>query len=271
MISEDSKRTVKKPKILSRSSQSIKISKNSKGSVVLQFSLMALIIIFSRCLIFSRVSELLRRTAEHALKDMILLLFMRLPQFVEDEQTFNIKCLQIRPEDTTKKSKSKSNVEDSQNTENENLEQKPEDQTVPQETERLIENKEEQVSGEETATEESESSLPEPADRNNANVVDVKNSANDDYINSVGVRFTNSSDLENSLAPYGIPCIRELFRFLISLCNPWDTQNTDAIMHIALNLLTIVFEVSADNLGNYSSLICLVKDDLCRNLIGVSV
>lgn len=31
-----------------------------------------------------RLNELLRRTAEHALKDMILLLFMRLPQFAEE-------------------------------------------------------------------------------------------------------------------------------------------------------------------------------------------
>lgn len=53
------------------------------------------------------------------------------------------------------------------------------------------------------------------------------------------------------------------------MCNPWDTQNTDAIVHVALNLLTIVFEVAADNLGNYSSLISLVKDDLCKNLIGL--
>lgn len=33
-----------------------------------------------------RLNELLRRTAEHALKDIVLLLFMRLPQFAEERQ-----------------------------------------------------------------------------------------------------------------------------------------------------------------------------------------
>ena len=90
----------------------------------------------------------------------------------------------------------------------------------------------------------------------------------EDYVNSVGIRFTSLGDKE-SLASYGIPCIRELFKFLISLCNPLDTQNTDAMMQISLNLLTVVFEVATDNIGNYCSLIAIVKDDLCRNLFGV--
>lgn len=35
-----------------------------------------------------RLNELLRRAAEHALKDIILLLFMRLPQFAEERHAF---------------------------------------------------------------------------------------------------------------------------------------------------------------------------------------
>lgn len=71
------------------------------------------------------------------------------------------------------------------------------------------------------------------------------------------------------LVPYGLPCVRELLRFLISLCNPMDKQNSDVMILTGLNLLTIAFEVGADYIGRYETLIGLVKDDLCRNLFTV--
>lgn len=75
----------------------------------------------------------------------------------------------------------------------------------------------------------------------------------------------------SALVPYGLPCVRELLRFLISLCNPLDKQNTDRMMHIGLSLLTVALEVGADHIGNYESLMTLVKDDMCRNLFAVSL
>lgn len=58
-----------------------------------------------------RLNELLRRTAEHALKDIILLLFMRLPQFAEERNAAGfIKKLKMVAnggiEQTTKRRKS---------------------------------------------------------------------------------------------------------------------------------------------------------------------
>lgn len=96
-----------------------------------------------------------------------------------------------------------------------------------------------------------------------------------EYINSVGVRFTQQNSLDgsegaSSLLPYGLPCIQELFRFLILLCNPLDKQNTDTMIHMGLSLLTVAFKVGADNIGKYDTLLELVKDDLCRNLFAVS-
>lgn len=73
-----------------------------------------------------------------------------------------------------------------------------------------------------------------------------------------------------ALIPYGLPCIRELLRFLISLCNPLDKQNTDTMMHMGLTLLTVALEVGADSIGNYDTLMILVKDDMCKNLFAVS-
>lgn len=78
------------------------------------------------------------------------------------------------------------------------------------------------------------------------------------------------SNASTALTPYGLPCIRELLRFLISLCNPLDKQNTDAMIHMGLSLLTIALEVGADSVGKYESLLEMVKDDLCRNVFAVS-
>lgn len=70
-----------------------------------------------------------------------------------------------------------------------------------------------------------------------------------------------------SLIPYGLPCLRELFRFLISLTNPHDRHNTDTMMHMGLQLLTVALE--SGHLANYQSLLVLVKDELCRHLLQV--
>ncbi|XP_069577464.1 Golgi-specific brefeldin A-resistance guanine nucleotide exchange factor 1 isoform X2 [Brachyistius frenatus] len=86
-----------------------------------------------------------------------------------------------------------------------------------------------------------------------------------DYVNPRGVRFTQSTQRDGaSLIPYGLPCLRELFRFLISLTNPHDRHNTDAMMHMGLQLLTAALESA--HIANYPSLLVLVKDELCRHL-----
>uniref|UniRef100_A0A3P8UJW0 Golgi-specific brefeldin A-resistance guanine nucleotide exchange factor 1 n=1 Tax=Cynoglossus semilaevis TaxID=244447 RepID=A0A3P8UJW0_CYNSE len=87
-----------------------------------------------------------------------------------------------------------------------------------------------------------------------------------DYVNPRGVRFTQSTQRDGaSLIPYGLPCLRELFRFLISLTNPHDRHNTDAMIHVGLQLLTVALK-SAHIIANYQSLLVLVKDELCRHL-----
>ncbi|KAM9561145.1 Golgi-specific brefeldin A-resistance guanine nucleotide exchange factor 1-like isoform 1-T2 [Salvelinus alpinus] len=90
-----------------------------------------------------------------------------------------------------------------------------------------------------------------------------------DYVNPRGVRFTpqqTQRDGEDgaALIPYSLPCLREIFRFLISLTNPHDRHNTDAMMHMGLQLLTVALE--AAHIAPYQSLLGLVKDELCRHL-----
>jgi brefeldin A-resistance guanine nucleotide exchange factor 1 len=71
--------------------------------------------------------------------------------------------------------------------------------------------------------------------------------------------------------PYGVACVQKLFRFLISLCNPLDKQNSRPVIHMGLTLLTVALEIGADSIGKDSSLLTLVKDKLCRNLFSVSL
>lgn len=92
-----------------------------------------------------------------------------------------------------------------------------------------------------------------------------------DYVNERGIRFTPQVQEDAPISPYGLACVRELFRFLISLCNPLDKQNTDVMIHLGLTLLIVAFEVGADHIGKYATLLALVKNDLCRNLLSVSI
>lgn len=53
-------------------------------------------------------------------------------------------------------------------------------------------------------------------------------------VNKVGVKFTTDAEKEDEstvgpLVPYGLPCIRELLRFLISMTNPLEKCNTEQV------------------------------------------
>ncbi|KAK3910453.1 Golgi-specific brefeldin A-resistance guanine nucleotide exchange factor 1 [Frankliniella fusca] len=90
---------------------------------------------------------------------------------------------------------------------------------------------------------------PNPNGKTDANNTQGKQQPS--YINPQGVRFTTDEEEDSGgapLVPYGVDCVRELFRFLISLCNPNDKQNSEKMLHIGLTLLTVALEVGADNM-----------------------
>lgn len=86
-----------------------------------------------------------------------------------------------------------------------------------------------------------------------------------EYVNPRGVRFVQESSNNVHVAniPYGLPCVRELLRFLISLIN---SRNSELMVSMGLNLLTIALESGIDHLASYQSMLAYVKDDLCKNL-----
>uniref|UniRef100_A0A673BFN8 Golgi brefeldin A resistant guanine nucleotide exchange factor 1 n=1 Tax=Sphaeramia orbicularis TaxID=375764 RepID=A0A673BFN8_9TELE len=286
-----------------------------------------------------RLSELLRKSAEHTLVDMVQLLFSRLPQFKEEAKSFvgaNIKKLKMRAGGMSESSKWKKQKRSPRPPRH--MVRSPSGQTDPAQTTTLsgvpfIEQGS-SISGL-PASESSASSISSPTttdsgldtcskatsredlsdlDQNSPSattpstaaapprpepgsadpqvgpgvepaqstsvesipeVLEDKDSVTEqsdsasvhdmDYVNPRGVRFTQSTQRDGaSLIPYGLPCLRELFRFLISLTNPHDRHNTDAMMHMGLQLLTVALE--AAHMANYQSLLGLVKDELCRHL-----
>uniref|UniRef100_A0A8C5CDP9 Golgi brefeldin A resistant guanine nucleotide exchange factor 1 n=1 Tax=Gadus morhua TaxID=8049 RepID=A0A8C5CDP9_GADMO len=164
-----------------------------------------------------RLSELLRKSAEHTLVDMVQLLF--------SSSNLIAACSPLP-------SRFQSDGRRSERGQSTSVESIPE----------VLEDKD---------------SLTENSD--SASVHDM------DYVNPRGVRFTQSTQRDGaSLIPYGLPCLRELFRFLISLTNPHDRHNTDAMIHMGLQLLTVALESA--HIAPYQSLLGLVKDELCRHL-----
>lgn len=336
---------------------------NPEGTVLTNESVCEVMLSCIRICFEPRLNELLRKTAEHALKDIVLLLFMRLPQFTEERTTagFIKKLKMVAAGGSMDHKKRKPKVVKSAS--------RPvsiRKASVPSSDEQAV-----RPSGEEVVSPVSNQSLQVPQaaaavlattpatplgnivdmqgkimqtplsstsaaataleseekgeangvggetdplvvqpqislDNNDADVeddadsvkeMDVVGSAEEakrkkeDYVNTMGVRFTPVSEsgkyhehsilyfdlmafifiTEDStqLIPYGLPCIRELLRFLIALCNPLDKQNTDTMMHMGLSLLTVALEVGADHIGKYDSLMVLVKDEMCRNLFAV--
>ncbi|XP_070186725.1 Golgi-specific brefeldin A-resistance guanine nucleotide exchange factor 1-like isoform X2 [Littorina saxatilis] len=108
-------------------------------------------------------------------------------------------------------------------------------------------------------------------DNDSVNSADLSSIHEPEFVNPKGVRFTQPQQQQHNkegypLIPYGLPCVRELFRFLISLTNPVDRHNTDVMIHMGLSLLTVALETGADHISCYNSLGYLVKDELCRSL-----
>ncbi|EDV36206.1 uncharacterized protein Dana_GF12843, isoform A [Drosophila ananassae] len=262
----------------------------------------------------SRLSEILRRSAEQSLKDMVLLFFMRLPQFAEErsdavlQKRFTIldaasgaaqekhkrkvpqAAVPAHPRKSSTAEEPPQTPQPSSNLTVPGHLKAPILATTPASPAGTILDMQGKITQTPTTT-ASAGAVSEETETTDTPAIQVEHAdsellaegepgeatsllteaSSSEYINSVGVRFTQQSSEQDtaSLSPYGLPFIRELFRFLTILCNPLDKQNTDSMMHTGLSLLTVAFEVAADNIGKYEGLLELVKDDLCRNLISL--
>ena len=145
----------------------------------------------------------------------------------------------------------------------------------PKGTETVIESK---ASAATAGAEPSEDNI---ADNNSVGAVNGS-----EFVNQQGVTFEKGVDEVTGPTPYGLPCVRELFRFLISLINPNERSgnpgvgssagslgqtgyHNESMIQVALTLLSAALETGASHLHKFESLLELAKDDLPRNLIAL--
>ncbi|CAF4255617.1 unnamed protein product [Rotaria sp. Silwood2] len=292
-----------------------------------------------------RLSELLRKTSEHVLIDMVQLLFARLPQFKDDTTSSTLtKRLHTRgitttgTNDTTHNRRRSQRVSSSSMKKEQINESQINESTSPSSERNLTYSSQIDDNERPTAIENATHEIPPPAptdieptnneiestttdnsssesilpiivpsfDELSSRVINVNETSttttttveseqqsqeinnspseietqtstnNNEYINPRGIRFTastttptTSGPVKEPLSPYGWPCVRGLFRFLTTLINNYDKNNSEYMMTVGLNLLTVALEVGADHIANYPLLLSIVKDSLCRNLLSM--
>ncbi|KFX95600.1 hypothetical protein V495_03705 [Pseudogymnoascus sp. VKM F-4514 (FW-929)] len=89
-------------------------------------------------------------------------------------------------------------------------------------------------------------------------------SSNEESEIGVGPTSETSEDVE--IKPYSLPSIRELFRVLVDLLNPHDRQHVDAMRVMALRIIDVALEVAGPSISKHPSLASLAEDRLCRHL-----
>ena len=68
------------------------------------------------------------------------------------------------------------------------------------------------------------------------------------------------------IKPYSLPSIRELFRVLVDLLDPHDRQHADTMRVMALRIIDVALEVAGPSIAKHPTLATLAEDRLCRYL-----
>lgn len=242
------------------------------------------------------LSLLLRKAAESTLADMTQLIFTRLPTFVEDTRHPYIRQL-VNP--TEKRQKRKKKRQLSIHTESKEKKQDETEITATESTKLISASSEVEIDGArglgydvvltadppvDTVTHPDHSLEEKKKDRSSEGEDADSESEGGEEERPVrahgGLQREIVSDEEDPTAadkdhvvgseeklPYGLPCCRELLRFLITMINPLDRHNTESMVVLGLNLLIVALEAVADFLPNYDVLMPLIKNELCRSLL----
>jgi brefeldin A-resistance guanine nucleotide exchange factor 1 len=87
-----------------------------------------------------------------------------------------------------------------------------------------------------------------------------------DNSSEVGVKPESEESFERPIKPYSLPSIRELFRVLVDLLDPHDRQHADTMRVMALRIIDVALEVAGPSIAKHPSLATLAEDRLCRYL-----
>lgn len=87
-----------------------------------------------------------------------------------------------------------------------------------------------------------------------------------DNASELGVAPASEASDDLPIKPYSLPSIRELFRVLVDLLDPHDRQHADAMRVMALRIIDVALEVAGPSIAKHPSLASLAEDRLCRYL-----
>ncbi|RYP89262.1 hypothetical protein DL770_004481 [Monosporascus sp. CRB-9-2] len=84
----------------------------------------------------------------------------------------------------------------------------------------------------------------------------------------VATEDTGASEASEPLEirPYSLPSIKELFRVLVDLLDPHDKQQGDTMRVMALRIIHVALEVAGPSIARHLSLAVVAEDRLCRHL-----
>ncbi|KAF0385373.1 Sec7-domain-containing protein [Gigaspora margarita] len=212
-----------------------------------------------------RLSEMLRRSAEHTMIVMVQTMFERLKSLEEEPATwlpqdegegdngsFQESQVRMAPPDPKLPRLPLSSEYDDLSLNNTNT------TTIPSSKNEIVN---------ELSLDDANDDLTKPDE----NWEEVRNEVNPDQGQDAEATELNDEaqdDDEKDLEPKpsGLPSIRELLRVLISLLNPHDHQHTDTMRLMALSILNVAFEVGGRTIGRFEPLRALAVDELCKHL-----
>lgn len=182
----------------------------------------------------SRLSELLRRSAEMSMIKMCQVIFERL-KFLEEEAGDNIEAL----DESTKEDMDAVKMDPS-------------------------------ADSNDAVT--SSLAAPKSSDSRPSSSLDTSRNrpSSEQEIAGGGsdVSFVPTSDTSDGpeIKPYSLPSIRELFRVLVDLLDPHNRQHGDNMRVMALRIIDVALEVAGPSIASHPSLALLAEDRLCRYL-----
>ncbi|KAI7866257.1 hypothetical protein BDF14DRAFT_1728784 [Spinellus fusiger] len=176
-----------------------------------------------------RLSEMLRRSAEHVMINIIIAMFERL-KVLEDEWQF----VDLAGEEQVGPEKEMPTISP---------------QALPVQLSSVSEATQETPTPVVNVSISTEATVEVPAETHK-----VEEKSKDE-----------EEDLEGQKV-YGLPSIRELLRVLISLLNPHEHKHTDSMRMMALSILNVAFEVGGRTISRFEVLRSLVMDDFCKYL-----
>ncbi|CAG0916826.1 unnamed protein product [Notodromas monacha] len=250
----------------------------------------------------TRLSELLRKSAEHTLVDLVQLLFARLPSMSEDNRVGG-KALKMKTGsiDTGRRKKRKGFLANEDKTVSKPAGKPDLTLTTPNGGEAVFKSDDvnpttptvlnapnavqhlsttpQPVSGDvirmsESPRVETIAEFPESAALSVLAETPTTESPGsmETFINQQGVKFTSDGETnadETLLVPYGLPSVRELLSFLSALINPVDKTQTDVMIHTGLNMIAVALEIGSESIETFPSLLSIVKNDLSRHIVAL--